>query len=553
MGFEPYDTNVTSLPSPHNHKKHLFYLKKHDKTKKKNNHKQLKNNYLRTNKTVLKMEGKTEQNKLTFLQEWCKVIHKKEQWKKINELTKTSYITANPKTKKALAFFIRQEKIDINQLADMNTFSKYSKIPLNRGDWKKINSQIPSACRLYTQIELNKNDIHCQLNMQAYYMINGMEKYAENKKNDNEKAIIDSPAKDNYYGYYLTRLKEMELWNTKAKDARQKILELDDWENAIEFLYHENKLRVLISRLNRTSFQKSDAISAIQHDWVGNIPKRIKNIPQVKYHAMIYDIFANECDTTFDELWQMLKSEDFDSKLDMDEYTYKLCLYLRAYCIHRTSKGHYSFHKRYVDIIHFLKEKGKLLEMGVLPATKLKNIIKSILESKKSSKEARQFLDEYRNYIPNTKNSMILEYCDALILFYEGKYAQVKQKLSPIAIIKTKKGSEDLVKDDLIKINIRYLYIITLIGLNDFNEMETLPKNLQEMFYMKSKHIAEKHMKPYKRGLYFINKIINTPPYGREEHILSILEDEPYFRGKKWIRAVLTHRKKGSNILLPPQ
>jgi hypothetical protein len=498
--------------------------------------------------------GKNEQNKLTFLQEWCKILDKKEQWKKVNELTKTSYVTANPNTKKVLAFFMKMEKVDIHKLVDIDIFIQYSNIKITQGDWKKINSQIPIACRLYIQIELSNDDINSHLNIQAYYMENGMEKHLETKKSENEKIIIDSPAKDNYYGYYLTRLKEMELWDTKAKDARQKMLELDDWENAIEFFYHENKLRVLICRLNRNSFKKSNAISLEQQLWVDRIPGTIKDIPQVKYHAMLYDMFSNECDATFDELWQMLKSGNFDSRLDMKKYAYELCLYLGAYCCHRTNKGHSSFYGKYIDIIRFLESEDKLLEMGSLPATKLKNIIKSILVSQKSSKSARTFLEDYKDYIPDAKNAMILEYCEALIFFYEGKYLDAKQKLSPIVAIKNRKGTEDLVKDDFIKIGIRYLYMMILIGLDDFDEIENMPKNLQEMFYTKSEHIAKKYTEMYKLGLHFITKIINTPPYKREEYIQSIMEEMEkvsYFRGKKWISVALIYRKKGDNVLLP--
>lgn len=479
---------------------------------------------------------KIKSKKKSLIQEWAMVL-KKKGWKSVSELSFTSLVKVRPKTKEVLSFFAGEKKLNINNLADKENLISYSGIDLNESDWKKISTEIPAVCSKCIQIkEMDKNPIHSDLELQLYFLEKGMYKSLDITRKKNKKSILNSPIKDHYNGLHFTRYRELEMFDPRNKDNRQRIMDLDEWWDSIRLFGIENGLRAISEKANRATFLEYVHITEEQKEWYKNIPKKYKkNIPQIKYYALIYEMFYHDSPKIFKRLWSELKKQD-TNKISYS-YSFTLFHYLSAYCILKTAQGNNIFHGKYIDIVQFLREKDLLTNFDKISSNKLKNIIKSGLEAKRIN-WTEEFLEEFKHKISDIKNAAnTIKYCDILLHFYKEKYEEALKLLNEFS----------LPADNWLKISSYYLHLIILNIMDCSDEADKMNISLREMVYRKDA-IATPYVKSIKKGLSYVKRILKLPEGGASRQhykgILNDLNNEVSFKEKSWLVILLKYKLK---------
>ena len=481
--------------------------------------------------------SKIKDNKKSLIQEWALVLKKKD-WKSVSELSCTSLVKVRPKTKEILSFFAEKKRLNVGKLQDRESLLLYSSIKMTKADWKKMSTEIPAVCSKYVQIkEMDENPIHSNLELQLYFLEKDMHKSLDMISNKNRKAILDSPIKDHYNGLYLSRYRELEMFDPRNKDNRRRALDLDKWWDSIRLFELENGLRVISEKANRATFQEYVNVTKEQEKWFESIPKRYrKDIPQIKYYALIYQMFHYDSPEIFMPLWSELKEQN-TNKIPYS-YSFTLFHYLSAYCTLKTSQGHTIFHGKYIDIIQFLIENDLLTSFGKISSNKLKNIVKSGLEAGRIN-WTEKFLEDFRNKISDIKSSAsTIKYCDVLLHFYKKEYKKALDILNTLS----------LPTDNWLKISSYYLHLIILNIMDYPDEADRMNNSLREMVYRKD-IIATSYTKSIQKGLSYIKRILKLPEGGASKQhyreILNDLDSEASFKEKNWLVILLEYKLKG--------
>lgn len=463
-------------------------------------------------------------SKASLLQEWTNVFKKKKDWKQAKELAGTSLLEIRPKTKEVLQFFSETGQIKYAALNDKLSFESYSKIKLSDSDWKKLATEIPKVCSQIIKIrQAEESPIASNLELQHYFLEQQMFKHLYIQKNKNEKLIINSTDNDYYNKLHLIRLNELILFDINKQNVRQHSLKLNQWEISLEQFYCITRLRIIIETANRASYSKEFDLSEEQKKWIKEIPESILKAPMIKMFHMIFEMIYYQSQEIYHQIVEELKTtgDEIYSPNNIKDFI----LNLNSFCVQQSYRGHKNAYANYVDLIKLLIKKDLILDSGVISPIRLKNAVKSGLESNQLE-WTHSFFNTYKHLTLRNSSENIVQFCQAMIHFYQYEYEDAENILSILPFL----------KDDLIKIDSLSLYIVTLLIRGRYSEAERIGTNLRGMISRKD-IVSDSKIKETQKILHFARLIIKKGSTTKKKHyqdIIEGLEEDKTFKARTW-------------------
>lgn len=486
-------------------------------------------------------------NKNSKLREW--LIHLKlREWTTIMNLVNIKMVYLSPVSKEALTHIIKHHKrlktlVLSNKREHEFEYDNYIKITRQKityKEWNNIKSEIPKACLFYKKmLILKEGSSIMDLKMQHFFLENKMEKNLDSQHNYNEKNIRNKKINGYYQGAKIARNIELFISDIRNKNIRKNLLNLNDYQEAIDLFYYENTLRLLSEKHVRNSSKKIYTFSKKESNINSFIPEKIKKYPQIELFSKMHYIFSNESDNTFFNLKKILESDEIKNKFTLT-YLNDLYSLLLGYCIIRMNKGENKFAAEYLFYLQKLADSNSLLEQGIMPIWQMKNALKVAMRIKDFA-WARKFIDEQKEHLAEKEKQAIIDYCEGLLAFIEGDYDLAYTYMS----------SNPLSKDPMIKVDSLLLYIFILLELNYEDLFARSKENLRSMINSKT-DINENFIHKWRITLNQITRVEKIAEWDEQKlkAVIQNIEKMEFFPGKTWLINYLNRKLKKASM--PP-
>lgn len=263
--------------------------------------------------------------------------------------------------------------------------------------------------------------------------------------------------------------------------------------------------------------------------FVKNTP-HIFEIPTVQmYYYAILLFQSKENSEYYDAFFQLLKNDtDKCGYLDLRN----LHTYARNYCIRRKNLGDNSMDKQLFELYQEQLKIGVLYDRGEISVSTVKNIVTLALQLDKSDWLLNVFLPEHSAHIDELHRENTLNYCHALISFYNKDYDKclyfVKQNDKP---------------DSFFDVGSRRLAIKSFYELQEeestLNDLRTFRKFLYDC--SKKKQLPENTIQGNRVFCNILERLIALPPFQKErlQKLQEEMEQAALCLDKDWLEEKL--------------
>ncbi|MEZ4850980.1 MAG: hypothetical protein R3B93_20660 [Bacteroidia bacterium] len=248
-----------------------------------------------------------------------------------------------------------------------------------------------------------------------------------------EKKWKQHPYRDaNYYLWRFLQFKE----GSEFSGKQQKRTDDDYLVQAIYSLdlgYLSFRLKYACELLNRENIlgdSSSESVVSWPADLLTQIPESFRDIPVIQIYTQIYLTLQEPLhEKHYHELVKLLNThtQEFPKREVNDMYTYA-----QNYCIKMINSGNARYEQHLFSLFQNLLDKELLIENGVIDHRKYKNIITVGLRMKEYN-WVKDFLDQYRKYLPEKFQGNAYHYNLASYFYEQDEYSQALQLLNQIS------------------------------------------------------------------------------------------------------------------------
>lgn len=342
--------------------------------------------------------------------------------------------------------------------------------------------------------------------------------------------------------YAEARVRVRETQSLWKEDLRDLHAHLDGY-------YILQKLKLVSASANLRLIYNQDAEDPAKVFWnqLNSSGQADKLTPLARAYYLIVEMIREDRDVAaFEELTQLLarNSEGFEAGEARELYGYAI-----NFCIRKQNEGLLEYRNHTASLYRDLLEKGLLLENGKLVPAQMKNLV--IIHCQLGQLEwVQQFIEEYRDLLPEEASEYAVVYNEAVLAFYQQDYGRAIPKLKEV-ILKLK---EDVFYELDARVYLWRSYFEHLdhLSMEEVDEMYRLYDAFR-IYIDRNDRISLAHKQQYRNFIREFKRfmvILSKEPVAVED--LSILRDEiaemPFMANKGWFQQKLEAALASTNV-----
>jgi hypothetical protein len=273
--------------------------------------------------------------------------------------------------------------------------------------------------------------------------------------------FIDNELDKNAHGHYLKYLILNEKHEFRSKKKRITEVDFQEISNQLDYFYISERLRIASVLEIHKAILKGNYDQPLLDSARSNAEKQLSFSPSVMAYYYTYQMLNNPNDLdNFYSLRNFIveKGHIFSDNERRDLYTFA-----QNYCIKRLNKGENEFGVEALRLFKVQIDMKSLLEDGHIPPYGYKNILMLAIKAEDYD-WAENFLNEFKQYLPEKDRENIYNYNLALFYFRKGKqhYGEAMSLLQTVNLT-----------DVLYNLDARRLLAIIYFEHNDFQVLQS--------------------------------------------------------------------------------
>lgn len=311
--------------------------------------------------------------------------------------------------------------------------------------------------------------------------------------------------------------------------------DLNDLHDLLDDYYLLQKLKLVSASANLRLIYNQDSEDPAKLFW-----DRLKGSGQAKmlsplakaYYWIVEMIKGADDETAYQELTALLKktSHSFEPDEAKELYGYAI-----NFCIRKQNEGLHTYRVRSAELYRELLEKGLLLDNGQLVPAQMKNLV-SIHCNLGELEWVEQFIEEYRDKLPEEAMECAIIYNEAVLAFFQGDFGKAIPKFKEVIRL----GKEDVFYELDARAYIWKSYFEHLdhLSIEEVDEMYRLYDAFR-IYIDRNERISSTHKQRYRNFIREFKRfmvILEKDPPDRDElsELKKTVESIPLMASKAW-------------------
>ncbi|MFN0202329.1 MAG: hypothetical protein ACKVTZ_12450 [Bacteroidia bacterium] len=354
----------------------------------------------------------------------------------------------------------------------------------------------------------------------------------------NEQQSIDNQRNSDYY-YLKFLIEEAASRRVTQNQERHQPPHYEKVEENLNIFFIARKLELVCHALSRSKV----VTVAFEPDLLPDVIRHIESNLDILQHPAInvyYHLYLmlKEPENTayFYDFQQIInENEGFFSAKERKNFH----AYLQNYCIAKINTADKEFEYILFQLYDQHLQNGSLFtEKGELLHTSFKNIVILALRLKEL-KWSEDFLEKYKNYLPENTRQDTYQYCLAKLYFTQKQYQKVLTCLHTADF-----------QDVFQNISARRLTMLTYYELQEWAALEAMLNSFR-VFLHRNQTIAETHKISYRNFANFLKKLYELPPNRPDlwQKLSQNLQKTAAVSEKKWLLEKLEEKNLSEKSL----
>ncbi|MEO7176280.1 MAG: hypothetical protein ABIV51_10290 [Saprospiraceae bacterium] len=327
-----------------------------------------------------------------------------------------------------------------------------------------------------------------------------------------------------YYFYQYQIEKKLFIINQLDLQRREKT-NLEALVDNLDQFYLAEKMRYYCDFLSRKGLTTHDYKILFMDEILNHLDKyTYEENPAISvYHQMYLTQTQTQEDTIYYKLKELLsKYGQLFPQQEADE------IYGSAlnYCIRRINKGDTNFSRELFELYQDLLSKEIILIDGILSPWKFRNIIISALRLG-DFKWVEDFIEEYKNALPESHRENAITYNTALLYFYKKDYEKALKFLQNVEYF-------DVIYD----LSSKSMLLAAYYELNETESLFSLFESFRMYLNRNKGTLQEKSRNMYLNLIKFVKKLVQIPKGDLPilEKLLAELDSAEGVASESWLR-----------------
>ena len=402
----------------------------------------------------------------------------------------------------------------------------FGNIPYDAQAFRYLLTDLTRLCEGFLAYKTWQEDESAkQRHLIQVYQERRLEKYylAKSRKL-HKKLLTEAPRSTHDYIQRFIFLEEQYLSELNRGRSASKY-NLQEVMESLDQFYLAKKLRYSSELINRTNvYNESHQIFLISE-----ILTSIQQFPELRtelielYLKTLLTLIEKEEESHYFSL-----KEGLEKQLDHLEQAELGHLYAFAlnYCIKKLNSGKQAYAREIFDLFKVLVENRIIFIHGQLPTAHYKNIV-AIGTRLQEFSWTEQFIDEYRNFLPESEAFNAYTYNQAYLLFAKKAYSEVMRLLSRVEF-----------SDVFYQLDGKTILIKTYYELEEWDALMYLLGSFR-IYIRRNKKVSETYRKLYLNLIYLVRMMVRYQ-LGEKvslEQIQQQIEARPDVAAGSWIKA----------------